>query len=132
MRCFNLLSLFFFIFYFTATTILFFNVSIAGNFGEKIEISGVVKKEPLGIKFKMKEYDAAFEHFKRSLFLSETMSNYRRTALIQGIMGERYSKVGKQGDAAQYLNESISLSLKHGHSDLVSRFSKTLKDIQSI
>jgi predicted ATPase/DNA-binding SARP family transcriptional activator/tetratricopeptide (TPR) repeat protein len=75
------------------------------------DINGVIESlERLGsVSFQLKEYDAAFEYYKESIDLSEKMSDFRRTASLLGIIGERYDSLGQTNDAAEYLKRCQTL-----------------------
>ncbi len=59
MKRLSFLSLVFVITYFTAIIFLFGTESLAGDIANKIEITGTINKDPLGIKFKVNEYGSA-------------------------------------------------------------------------
>ncbi len=80
-------------------------------------------------EYQLNQFNDAFQHLKMCLALSETMSNFSRTALIMGFIGERYYKIGELNQATDYLNQCIALSIKHGHAEKHKRFFKMRDEI---
>ena len=81
------------------------------------------------MEFKLSQFDLAFQHFKTALTLSQTMSNFRRTSIILGLIGKCYYETGDMTHAEDYLKQCMALSARHGCGDACERYLKILDQI---